>query len=210
MPNKIKITVPNPCHESWNDMTPEGPGRFCDSCRHTVIDFTRMSDTEVANTLKKHKTGCGWFLETQLDRELAIRKEKNALWAAAGAAAVAFLSLGTNEVQAQQSQKTEQTENKLVKGTDDKSAEPHLIEGTLLDSNGDTLEGIIITVKNSDLKAVSNAKGKFNITVKPGDVLHFTGNGLVASNVPITSAMDTHITFNMHYVPKIMRGGRYF
>ncbi len=66
------LHIPEPCHENWNEMTPEKKGRFCGSCQKTVVDFTEMSDDQVKNYLldNKHKNTCGRFYATQLGRPL--------------------------------------------------------------------------------------------------------------------------------------------
>ena len=48
---KYKISIPEPCHEDWNRMTPNEKGRFCDSCEKTIIDFSNYSKTELAKRI---------------------------------------------------------------------------------------------------------------------------------------------------------------
>lgn len=64
-----KISIPKPCHEDWNTMTPTDKGKFCSACAKNVIDFTNMSDTEIKNYLitKKEERVCGHFRKQQLD-----------------------------------------------------------------------------------------------------------------------------------------------
>ncbi len=62
------ISIPKPCHENWDAMTPKDQGRFCLSCEKIVTDFTRMPDYEIINFLKNHKSTCGRFTNTQLQR----------------------------------------------------------------------------------------------------------------------------------------------
>ncbi len=52
MQQGFTIHVPKPCSQPWEDMTPQEQDRFCGSCQRTVVDFTRMSDQEIAAYLK--------------------------------------------------------------------------------------------------------------------------------------------------------------
>ncbi len=69
MERKHKITIPEPCHENWNKMTPKDNGRFCLSCSKTVIDFTSMLPEEVQHFFiqNQNKNICGRFKKSQLD-----------------------------------------------------------------------------------------------------------------------------------------------
>lgn len=69
MNSKFKISIPKPCHENWNRMTPKEKGRFCSSCSKTVIDFTKKSTQQIQNYLieNKNKRVCGHFYKKQLD-----------------------------------------------------------------------------------------------------------------------------------------------
>lgn len=63
------ISVPKPCHEDWNKMTPKDKGRFCASCEKVVIDFSKMSTEEIQDFIhqNKHQKLCGHFKQSQLD-----------------------------------------------------------------------------------------------------------------------------------------------
>lgn len=78
MSKKIQLTVPTPCHENWDKMTQVEKGKFCGSCQKQVMDFTTMSDREIAQFFKKPSTGsvCGRFMNDQLDREIEIPKKR--------------------------------------------------------------------------------------------------------------------------------------
>lgn len=73
-----KISIPKPCHQSWEQMTPDATGRYCASCCKTVIDFTTWSDESVKNYFIQHYGGkvCGRFKKEQLDR-ITITLPKN-------------------------------------------------------------------------------------------------------------------------------------
>jgi hypothetical protein len=67
----MHISIPKPCHEDWNAMTPNQQGRHCTACAKTVVDFTGMSDEEVKYFFinkKKEESVCGRFKNEQLRR----------------------------------------------------------------------------------------------------------------------------------------------
>jgi len=68
------VSIPEPCHEDWNKMTPDDKGRFCGSCAKSVFDFSNKSDDEIQSTLEDNKGTklCGRFKTTQLNRPLNI------------------------------------------------------------------------------------------------------------------------------------------
>ncbi|WET50635.1 hypothetical protein PYS58_05760 [Chryseobacterium indologenes] len=66
----MKITIPKPCHENWDNMTPDEKGKFCSVCSKTVHDFTGFSDEELINTFNSDKDICGRFREDQLEINL--------------------------------------------------------------------------------------------------------------------------------------------
>jgi hypothetical protein len=70
---KINLSIPNPCHENWAQMTLSEKGRFCNSCQKSVIDFTAMSDRELVKFFKKPVDKvCGRFQPDQLNRDLLL------------------------------------------------------------------------------------------------------------------------------------------
>lgn len=66
----MKITIPKPCHENWNNMSLEEKGRFCEVCSKTVQDFTMFSDDELLNSFDSNKNICGRFRDDQIGRNL--------------------------------------------------------------------------------------------------------------------------------------------
>jgi hypothetical protein len=78
MSKNIQLTIADPCHENWENMTQAEKGRFCASCQKQVIDFTNMSDSQLAAFFKKPTEGsvCGRFFQDQLDRSIEIPKKR--------------------------------------------------------------------------------------------------------------------------------------
>jgi len=66
MERKHKITIPKPCHEDWDNMTPKDNGRFCLSCSKTVVDFTAMLPEEIQQYFISNKNVCGRLKSEQL------------------------------------------------------------------------------------------------------------------------------------------------
>src|SRR5262245_55344133 len=77
MSKHIQLSIADPCHENWENMSPSEKGRFCDSCQKQVVDFSNMSDSQIAAFFKKPSTGsvCGRFYNDQLDRNIEIPKK---------------------------------------------------------------------------------------------------------------------------------------
>ncbi len=76
MKKSIKITIPEPCHEDWNKMTPTEQGKFCAQCSKEVFDFTNASDEELYKKVQAGASLCGRFKKDQLDREIKLERKK--------------------------------------------------------------------------------------------------------------------------------------
>lgn len=78
MSKKLQLTIPIPCHENWDEMSAVQKGKFCGSCQKQVVDFSDMSDRQVAEFFKKPSTGsvCGRFMTDQLDRNIEIPRKR--------------------------------------------------------------------------------------------------------------------------------------
>ena len=71
MPKSLQLNIAEPCHENWQNMTTQEQGRFCGSCRKSVVDFTMMSDQEVLNYLKAENA----YLETLMGGTKDLREK---------------------------------------------------------------------------------------------------------------------------------------
>lgn len=80
-PQPIQISIPQPCHEDWNKMTPTEQGRFCNTCQKCVVDFTSYNDTMLYEYMQKNKNNkvCGRFNTTQLNRPIQIQHQPHSL-----------------------------------------------------------------------------------------------------------------------------------
>lgn len=78
----IVISIPQPCHEQWEEMLPMEQGRYCQNCAKQVIDFSGMSDAEVIDFVQQHGMVCGRFAKSQLDREMRVPRKRTFMPAA--------------------------------------------------------------------------------------------------------------------------------
>ena len=92
MRSPINISIPEPCGESWQKMTPVSGGRHCDVCEKCIVDFTQSSDKEIWKAYQKENKICGQFRPDQLNRLISQPKEKRVPM---GIAAAAVLSMST-------------------------------------------------------------------------------------------------------------------
>lgn len=58
----------NPCSKSWDEMTEVSNGKFCGSCKKTVVDFTTWKDDDIKKyLLEQSGTTCGYLNKSQVD-----------------------------------------------------------------------------------------------------------------------------------------------
>lgn len=64
----MPVSIPNPCHENWDNMHPTQNGKHCQSCAKNVIDFTSFTQEEILKYLKNNPKACGRFYKHQISR----------------------------------------------------------------------------------------------------------------------------------------------
>ena len=70
----LQLSIPKPCHQDWNQMTPEERGRFCSMCKKTVVDFSNQTEDEILSFINSHRDEkiCGRFRIDQLAQPARI------------------------------------------------------------------------------------------------------------------------------------------
>ncbi|GAB5557392.1 MAG: hypothetical protein SchgKO_16050 [Schleiferiaceae bacterium] len=156
MKNKsLHISIPEPCHEDWNQMTPMERGRFCDACQKNVWDFTKASDRELYRFFENKPQGvCGRFSTHQLDRDIVPmvnRPQKRAPWYFAGVFSLG--SLWANAQDIPESENNRKPSHSVVV----KLLEPHSplnvekgIHFSVTDDLGDALAHANISVRQDN------------------------------------------------------------
>lgn len=166
------ISIPHPCHENWNQMTPVEQGRHCNLCAKTVTDFTVMSNNEIINYFTKHTNTCGRFDSHQLasvNNYLELQDKLKFSWKKLALAA-AITGLFTT-VKAQ----TPITIRKIAVLQPVKSVKRELMGDTITyktvkgkvigdDDNG-ALPGVTVRIKGTNMGTMTNATGEFILRV---------------------------------------------
>lgn len=167
----MKLSIPKPCSENWNEMTPTEKGRFCSVCERNLIDFTHFSDDELLRFVKnnKHKI-CGRFSKNQLDRKLeSTAISENKIIQYSKVAGFVLPSLIANEAYSQISYFEKETPlpvtrkdlvfDDSIKLTESNNQERFEIKLVIVDSiTNEPIPGAYVT-SSKGLKAVSDIDG---------------------------------------------------
>jgi hypothetical protein len=175
MSKRLLITIPKPCHENWDAMTPVEKGRFCSNCQKIVTDFTHLSDREIARVLSDGGAHCGQLLPEQLGREYTVPGQKPFWWVAAASSAFAFLM----PVQSAAQTKTEIPTQTVpsIAGQPATGQRELEFSGQVSDET-DGLPGVSIAVKGTDVETKSDIDGNFSIRARENDILVFSFVGM--------------------------------
>lgn len=173
--NQFTVTVPQSCHEDWNNMTTKEHGRFCHSCQKTVADFTQMSDIELREWLAKQKgNDCGRFRDDQLNRVLYQPAQHTNKWALRTLMLGMATWLGLKTSEAHQFPDAAATEVHMYPGklaTMSFSEKPAAtdsvtVQGVVLHAKDKSpLPEALIFLEGTDLRTNTDSTGSFSITL---------------------------------------------
>lgn len=194
---KIQIQIDKPCTEDFKTFKKTDKGGFCNSCKKTVVDFTKMSDQEILNyfSTEKSKT-CGLFLESQLksysNPSSTLNKSKSSAFTSSvfGISLLSILSF-TNGFSQEKTSKNEiiKVENGTNKQDSDLADlnEKFTVSGIVSDKLG-PLAGANIHLKNYNISVQTNIDGKFTFPkqLQTGDVLLVTYIGYKEKEIKVT------------------------
>lgn len=197
MTHKIKISIPEPCHENWLEMSPTEKGKFCSACQKNVIDFTKSSDSEILVTYNENENLCGRFRISQLNQNMIIPKEKKSIWMIVAASIIAFLGLGNQTAQAQGKIRVEQTDKKQQSNSINIKSTKNKYSGILLDKYDNPLPGAAVMVKGSKTGIYTDIDGKFTVDAEKGDKLKISAIGY--ENQEFTLRRKLNITIKMKH-----------
>ncbi|MCQ6957935.1 carboxypeptidase-like regulatory domain-containing protein [Mucilaginibacter aquariorum] len=166
------ITIPQPCHENWNQMTPVEQGRHCVQCNKTVTDFTVMTNTEIINYFAQQGNVCGRFESQQLaglNNDLAVQEKPCFSWKKLVIAAAVTSLFATADADAQRTVgkvKVSQSFNPVKDVPAVDSISYSTVKGKIIDAyDNSPIQDVSLMVKNSGLSTKTDSSGTFVLTV---------------------------------------------
>jgi hypothetical protein len=195
MKQKIQISIPEPCHKGWQNMTPVEKGRFCASCQKTVLDFTHLSDNEIINLVSKNDALCGRINVSQLNRNLIETKTKSNYFGYFATSVLAFLGLGAESVVAQERPVVIQTDIKYLDVVKISKKKITVI-GVVTNDGNEPLPGAKVIIKGTKKCIYADKNGKYTIEVKPGKTLIFSFLGLIDEEVLVRDSKIINVVLH--------------
>jgi hypothetical protein len=175
MTKYLRLQVPSPCSENWQHMTPDASGRFCSSCRKTVVDFSQMTDAELQRYFKTYSgSTCGRFSASQLNRNILAPK-KPMPWARyffrfALPAFLLSLKASAQPVRRMPSIEIAPTEPKGQLQHFDRIP-PEPIQGTIIDERGHPVQHASVCIKGTRIGTTTDSLGRFHLQASASNAI---------------------------------------
>jgi hypothetical protein len=193
MSKKIVLKIDQPCHEDWNRMTGADKGRFCAACKKEVVDFTTMSDAQLAAWFKKPAGSvCGRLAPDQLNREISIPK-KRLPWVKYffQITLPAFLFSARSNAQGEVKVRTNYTQVPSKQNPDTQTEffskeKTKIFNGYVLDQNRKPVQGAVVMLKKEYLYCVTDKNGWFQIEGSDAEsYLLVTAENFITSKIDV-------------------------
>jgi hypothetical protein len=210
MNNKHKPTIPEPCHENWDKMTPNENGRFCLSCAKTVIDFSLMLPEEIQHYFIQNQNEriCGRFKKSQLEtmtiqipsRVLHTQTNYNKMFLLA-----LFIAMGTTLFSCQDKDGKKQKIDKVEVVQDTKPRE-HITVGEVRPRNNNSSDTLLPPppppkvdqvkfVKNPVKNTEKEKPAKINCKKAVEDESSFVTGAVTQTNAEFPGGIEQFYTF---------------
>ena len=205
---KLQLSIPEPCHENWQQMTPTEQGRFCNACAKEVIDFSSMTDMQVLNyfTNLTHEKVCGRALPEQLDRTISrpLLPKKRLFWYW-NYIVMFFMFFGkSNQLSAQRKARTTTAStqlltiaelntirtnniNALASKVGEVISNSRIINGKVTDIDGNPVSFATVKIKGTAFGVSADANGAYSVKVHLNDILVISSAGFKTSDIPIAT-----------------------
>ena len=159
---KYTITIPRPCHEKWDLMTPTEKGKYCSSCQKEVVDFTNKSSFQLASILGKGGNVCGRFRENQLNKQISSPRNTHLHRTGLAFGIGSLLSL-CSPIHSQEQTIAIEKVSAIGEPSAITKIETQKLFGTVTDQDGLPLPGVNITIEKTDIGTQTDFDGNFEI-----------------------------------------------
>lgn len=170
---KIKLTIPEPCHENWSNMTPTDKGRHCSVCDKEVLDMTGIPEKEVAEKISKMENGkvCAQIPTSYLDKKIELHA---AGWGNYGRMGAAGALITTVALTPTISEPTQDFSELFEKNTWQMTATSIQMNGTVVNEKGEMIPGVKVKVEQNNHMALTStlANGRFVFHLDPHKITH--------------------------------------
>ena len=179
--NKINLSKLKKCDQVWDNMLPREGGRLCEKCNKHIIDFTKLSNEDIANAhIRSEEPVCGFYTKEQLTMPKAAEPQLNQKGIKpAFLGLLAMLSTNTLDAQTQEPKaKTEQLEtepktdhNQSIQKVTIQNASKHIITGIVVQKSenktpDEPLPFAFIYVKGNDsIRTHTDFEGRYALDV---------------------------------------------
>ncbi len=200
---QLHLSIPEPCHEDWQQMTPTEQGRFCNACAKQVVDFSNMSDAQVLNyfsTVKNDKV-CGRAYPDQLERAITMpaAPKKRLFWHWNYITMLFLFFSKTNAAKAQgdvkattvlqpNSFKSVVNINEALQGTVGglMIKRSTIFKGKVTGERGEAISGATVIIKGSKQGTRTDTEGNYTITSNSiQNVLEISAVGFVRKEIQL-------------------------
>lgn len=213
--SRIKnISIPQACHESWQQMAPVDNGRYCQSCRKKVTDFTGMSNAEVINYLADKTNSCGRFSDAQLksinhqlyvqNQQPATRWKRLALFIGVVSSSIYFKADAQTKPLTNKYPVTKQYgRDKQAQITATEFDSNRIITGRVFDDTG-AFPGALVAVKGLAINTSTDVNGEYKIEVPANeDTLTVSFIGYETAYIDISQQSQTRFDVKLKADPQL-------
>ncbi len=200
---KITLSIPEPCHEDWNKMTPLQQGRFCGSCQKEVIDFTAMTDDELFRFFAEKKSAnvCGRTLPVQLNTPItkpAEHKKRKFWYISYLTSLLLFFSKSETKAQTKTPVTVSPIDQPLslvgrVGTIQVKEERAGFVTGKVTDENGDPVPYASVVITKTGRGTSTNEQGRYKLKVNAGDILTVSAAGFASKNFTLGKSVSQNI-----------------
>lgn len=165
---KIKLTIPEPCHEDWAKMTPTEQGKFCGSCQKEVFDMTSTSEDEAVNKIHNSKGELCVRIPNQfLNKKIELHAAGFGKYGKLGTAGAIITAAAFTPIISDTN--TDLSELAKKNSIQINAIQPIQVSGTVVNENGDIIQNVQITIEQNNHRATltSLANGRFSFQLDP-------------------------------------------